>query len=77
MFICLLDSLHQLMRRLTETSKVVRFKRGGRALRTTIPRVIADLLGVEPGDTLIWEPREEEGEVVVVLRKAPPTEGAK
>lgn len=65
------------MKRLTQTSKVVRFKREGRALRTTIPMVIANLLGVGPGDTLIWEPMEVEGEVVVMLRRAPPIEGAK
>jgi bifunctional DNA-binding transcriptional regulator/antitoxin component of YhaV-PrlF toxin-antitoxin module len=53
-------------------SKVSRFKRDSRSVKTTIPLNVAEILKIGPGDTLIWEVRLEKEKRFAVVNRAPP-----
>jgi|HubBroStandDraft_1064217.scaffolds.fasta_scaffold114534_1 bifunctional DNA-binding transcriptional regulator/antitoxin component of YhaV-PrlF toxin-antitoxin module len=49
----------------TFESKAVRVLERSDSVRTTVPAPIAALLGIGPGDTLVWEVKLDSGEVSV------------
>lgn len=51
-------------------SKAIRALRRSESVRTTVPSAICSLLGIEPGDTLVWTPDVKTGAASV--RKAVP-----
>lgn len=56
---------------LIKHSKVSRFKRNSKSLKTTIPIVIAELLKLKHGDTILWEIRIINDERVAIVKRAP------
>ena len=62
---------------LIKTSRVSRFRRGSRSLKTTIPIEVVELLKIKPKDTLIWEVSIVDNERLAVVKRAPHLEGAK
>lgn len=49
-------------------SKAVRVLARSGSVRSTVPAPIAALLGVEPGDTLVWEVEPGSGRIVVTRK---------
>ncbi|MCC7573303.1 MAG: hypothetical protein KO464_07925 [Candidatus Methanofastidiosum sp.] len=50
-------------------SKVARSKKEYKSLRTTVPSEISFYLGLEDGDSIVWEKKEVEGKKVIAVRK--------
>jgi bifunctional DNA-binding transcriptional regulator/antitoxin component of YhaV-PrlF toxin-antitoxin module len=57
---------------LAKPSKVSRFRRGSRSVKTTIPIEVAELLKLKPGDTIIWEVKLTNGERVALVKRMAP-----
>jgi len=56
---------------LTKTSRVSRFRRDSRSLKTTIPIEVAELLKIKPGDVLTWEVSMVDNQRLAVVKRAP------
>ena len=52
-----------------KTSKLAKAVTGSDSLRTTIPKSLAEELGLAPGDTLDWEVVSEKGKHYLKARK--------
>lgn len=57
---------------MAKPSKVSRFRRGSRSVKTTIPIEVAELLKLKPGDTIIWEVKLTNGERVALVKRMAP-----
>jgi len=51
------------------TSVVNRARRGSNSLKATIPQVIAEAMNLKPGELLLWEIKEVDGEKVIVIKR--------
>ena len=51
------------------TSVVNRARRGSNSLKATIPQVIAETMNLKPGEPLLWEIKEIDGEKVIVIKR--------
>jgi bifunctional DNA-binding transcriptional regulator/antitoxin component of YhaV-PrlF toxin-antitoxin module len=49
-------------------SQAVRSSKASDSVRTTVPSVVATILGLEPGDTLIWEIEPGSGRINVARK---------
>ena len=51
------------------TSIINRARRGSNSLKVTIPQVIAETMNLKPGELLLWEIKEVDGEKVIVIKR--------
>ncbi len=53
-------------------SRVVLSLKRSKSLRTTVPEVVATLLGLEPKDSLVWSVEPGTGVITVCRKPTPP-----
>jgi hypothetical protein len=54
-------------------SRAVRSVKGSPSIRTTVPEAVSAILGISPGDTILWEVEPGTGNVGVSGGGKPPT----
>jgi len=64
-----LEKLERLRYIEERTSIVNRARRGSNSLKATIPQVIAEAMNLKPGELLLWEIEEIDGEKVIVIKR--------
>jgi len=64
-----LEKLERLRYIEERTSIVNRARRGSNSLKATIPQVIAEAMNLKPGEPLLWEIKEIDGEKVIVIKR--------
>ena len=64
-----LEKLERLKYIEERTSIVNRARRGSNSLKATIPQVIAEAMNLKPGEPLLWEIKEIDGEKVIVIKR--------